>query len=304
MCLPSFSFEGDSMRFRYSVCGILGIMLALILAGCATKERMANSTMRISVSPTGTEMLVSATQQFSAQATNAGNSVSTSVRWSVEGGDTNGTITQTGFYTAPSTINHPLSVTIKAEQDGVTGTAVIRVSTRSDAEKEFSKKRFYLYQDEYPTIYLDSLPNTTEYLLIESNGYLGVWGATVVEDTSYAFEGMKSEKITNSTGNGGFYLQFGYPSVTARDMSLYANGKLHFAVRLAPSAQMWVKLEWTGGSALVAVTGLASDTWEARNMDLTTAQFSGLNLNSLEKVTFVFTTAAATYVDDIYFKKA
>lgn len=333
MCLPSFSSEGDSMRFRYNVWALLGIMLALILAGCATKERMANSTMRIGVSPTGTEMLVSATQQFSAQASNAGNAVSTSVRWSVDGGAANGTITQTGLYTAPSTITHPLTVTIKAEQDGVTGTAVIRVSTRNDAEKEFTKKRFYFYQDEYPTTYLDTKSTTTiQYIKYDTanppDSLGGVMfvpqgsGITLGASTDYAYEGKESLKITG-TGAGWFVIQFG-TLATVRSYSLIQTGSTGpgfwlkdgtFYFRLKPSSQLAsgqlkVKLGWTGGgdTGEIAVDWSSltpTNGWYLIALPFTSCGTLNDHLDTFQSIIFVVPNNATdpTYIDAIYFEK-
>ena len=84
-------------------------------SGTATVYVGAGSPVVVTVSPSAATVLVSQTQQFSAQVTGTNN---TAVTWSVSGigcaGTSCGTVSQNGLYTAPSTQPTPSSVTVTA----------------------------------------------------------------------------------------------------------------------------------------------------------------------------------------------
>jgi hypothetical protein len=72
---------------------------------------LPHASSGVSVSPTTATVQVGKTQQFTA--TVAGNS-NASVTWTVAGGSSNGTITSSGLYTAPTTVPNPSTVTVIA----------------------------------------------------------------------------------------------------------------------------------------------------------------------------------------------
>src|SRR5713226_3719517 len=83
--------------------------VAALLVGCAGTS--SKTTVTISVAPTAVSVAVGNTQQFTATVTGTSN---TAVAWSVAGGASNGTISNTGLYTAPATPPNPPQVTVTA----------------------------------------------------------------------------------------------------------------------------------------------------------------------------------------------
>jgi hypothetical protein len=89
----------------------IGVVLAILLAtsigcgGSGSSSSPTNGTVTISISPTNPVLPVSSLQQFSAAVTNTTN---TAVTWQVNGttggSSTNGTISTSGLYTAPSAV--------------------------------------------------------------------------------------------------------------------------------------------------------------------------------------------------------
>ncbi|MCS6862966.1 MAG: Ig-like domain-containing protein, partial [Abditibacteriales bacterium] len=76
----------------------------------------ATATVRIpevsvSVSPTQTQALAGSTVQLTAKVSNAGRS---GVRWEVDGGSGNGTVSSTGLFTLPSVLVTPATLTVRA----------------------------------------------------------------------------------------------------------------------------------------------------------------------------------------------
>jgi len=81
----------------------------------------------VQILPQAVTLQVLGMQQFSATVSNSANQA---VTWSVVGGSANGTITPSGFYTAPASVPSPAQVTVKAiSQANMTqfGTATITV---------------------------------------------------------------------------------------------------------------------------------------------------------------------------------
>jgi hypothetical protein len=105
------------------------LLCAVILAGC--KSGTAGVVITVSISPTGINVPVGTTQQFTATVANTSNQ---NVTWSVVGGSTNGTISTTGLYTAPATVPTPATVMIMAvsqRQSTATATATLTVTSTS-----------------------------------------------------------------------------------------------------------------------------------------------------------------------------
>jgi hypothetical protein len=94
-----------------------GATVAITATSAADATISASATITITqnvvvqVSPSTASVPVGQTQQFTATVTGTTN---TAVTWSVAGGATNGTITSSGLYTAPSTLPSPPQVTITA----------------------------------------------------------------------------------------------------------------------------------------------------------------------------------------------
>jgi hypothetical protein len=88
----------------------LTCVLLFILGGCGGS---GNSTppvpISVSISPTSATVTAGNNQQFNAIVTGTTN---TSVTWSVVGGTSNGTISTTGLYFAPTTLPSPAQVTV------------------------------------------------------------------------------------------------------------------------------------------------------------------------------------------------
>src|SRR5216684_2477171 len=83
--------------------------VSVLYLGCAGTS--SKTTVTISVAPTAVSVAVGNTQQFTATVTATSN---TAVAWSVAGGASNGTISNTGLYTAPATPPNPPQVTVTA----------------------------------------------------------------------------------------------------------------------------------------------------------------------------------------------
>jgi len=77
--------------------------------GC--KSGTAGKVISVSISPSGVNLVVGTTLQFTATVTDTFNQA---VTWSVVGGSANGTISTAGLYTAPASVPSPSQVTIMA----------------------------------------------------------------------------------------------------------------------------------------------------------------------------------------------
>src|SRR5713226_1587357 len=83
--------------------------VSVLFLGCAGTS--SKTTITISVAPTAVTVAVGNTQQFTTTVTGTPN---TAVTWSVAGGAANGTVSNTGLYTAPATAPNPPQVTVTA----------------------------------------------------------------------------------------------------------------------------------------------------------------------------------------------
>jgi hypothetical protein len=95
----------------------------------SSKSAPATVTVQsgVQILPQAVTLEVLGTQQFSAAVSSSSNQA---VTWSVVGGSTNGTITMSGFYTAPTSVPNPAQVMVKAiSQADMTqfGTATVTV---------------------------------------------------------------------------------------------------------------------------------------------------------------------------------
>jgi hypothetical protein len=85
------------------------VCLGILLAGC--KSGTAGRVISVTVEPTGVNVVVGTTLQFTAKVAETFNQ---RVNWSVVGGGGNGAISSTGLYTAPSVVPNPAQVTVMA----------------------------------------------------------------------------------------------------------------------------------------------------------------------------------------------
>ena len=117
---------------RRSILRALGCSSVLLWSGCA-KSNQTPSVVAVSVAPASASVDVGKTQQFTATVTGTSNGV---VTWSVAGGASGGTITNSGLYTAPATAPNPsqVRVTATAQADpSKSAAATVTVSTASTA---------------------------------------------------------------------------------------------------------------------------------------------------------------------------
>jgi hypothetical protein len=130
---------GRRLPRRYK---IVGLCLALALAGFLVACGGGSSSPPppvVTVTPSTVSTLYpnltgapAQTQKFSASVSN---STSQSVTWAVTGGSANGSVDQTGLYTAPATLPSPSSFTVTATSTAATspGTATVNLQTPTAA---------------------------------------------------------------------------------------------------------------------------------------------------------------------------
>jgi hypothetical protein len=98
--------------FRASSFLLASCFLLLILGGCGGSGSSTPPVqISVSISPTSATVSAGSTQQFTAHVTGTSNAA---VTWRVVGGATNGTISSTGLYLAPTTIPTPAQVAVTA----------------------------------------------------------------------------------------------------------------------------------------------------------------------------------------------
>lgn len=111
---------------------LLGLSAVLFPAGCATTSP-STQVISVMVSPPAVSVPVGQKQTFTANVTGTSNMA---VSWSVVGGATNGSITATGVYTAPSTVPSPPQVVVKATSQAdstKSGSATVTVTSQSSS---------------------------------------------------------------------------------------------------------------------------------------------------------------------------
>jgi hypothetical protein len=96
---------------RRSVLSFLGCLSVFLWSGCAATSNKTTPMISVAVAPLSASVGVGKTQQFTATITGTSN---TAVTWSVGGGAANGSITNSGLYTAPSTVPNPPQVMVTA----------------------------------------------------------------------------------------------------------------------------------------------------------------------------------------------
>jgi len=112
------------MKHAYA---LISLVCVMTFAGC--KSGTAGKVVSVTIEPTGVNIAVSKTLQFTATVTDTSD---TAVNWSVVGGSANGTISSAGLYTAPGTVPTPAQVAIMAISQRDTtksATATVTVTT-------------------------------------------------------------------------------------------------------------------------------------------------------------------------------
>ena len=129
---------GGKLPRRYKIIGLclaMAVTVFLVACGGGSSSPPPPPTVSVTVSPHTVNTLYpnlsgapAQTQQFMAT---VNNSTSQSVTWAVTGGSANGTIDQTGLYTAPTTLPTPTNVTVTATSAAATspGTATVNLLT-------------------------------------------------------------------------------------------------------------------------------------------------------------------------------
>jgi hypothetical protein len=118
------------MRYALTVCALTCIAAGVMGCGASTKA----PAITVTIAPTSADVSVNKTQQFTATVSGTTN---TAVTWSVAGGATNGSISPTGLYSAPTTVPSPAQVTIMAASQAsasqsASGSAVVTVTAGSN----------------------------------------------------------------------------------------------------------------------------------------------------------------------------
>lgn len=97
---------------------IFGILFWVLASACGNSSTPFVATPGVIVLPTVVTLGPGQSQQFQATVLNT----STSVIWSVDGGDVNGTIDQEGNYTAPASISENTTAIVRAKLANNTST--------------------------------------------------------------------------------------------------------------------------------------------------------------------------------------
>jgi len=133
---------GRRLPRSYKVAALcLALALAGLLVACGGGSSSPPPPITVTVSPSSVSTLYPdltgapaqfTQQQFTATVTNT---TSQTVTWAVTGGSANGSIDQTGLYTAPATLPSPAAVTITATSSAATspGTATVNLQTPTPA---------------------------------------------------------------------------------------------------------------------------------------------------------------------------
>jgi hypothetical protein len=280
-----------------------------ILSACSNKDRLANSTLLISVLPSGTPVVVDHTQQFTANMKNAkGEIITGKVKWAVASGV--GTINESGIYTAPSSVSVPQDVEVTATYSGVIGTSKFRVLSSAN---EVSSSRYYFFADEYPSsVYNNKMivnpspvtGNKNEGT-IENQGWVN---ANLIESKDVVYEGFNAIKVVNYGADTGGGVTFRFIN-TSNNLSMYAGGKLCFAIKTFYDINIqcsWlpvIAVPSLSLSSYYPLSTFADGNWHFVTIPL--SDFTGMDLSKFTQLTFYVPGANDHYfyIDYIYFEK-
>src|SRR6267154_2817470 len=105
--------------------------VSVVLWGCASSSHTPPTTIAVSIALATVTVAVGKTQPFTASITGTSNTAAT---WSVAGGASNGTITSTGLYTAPTAVPNPAQITVTATSQAdstKSASATVTITTAS-----------------------------------------------------------------------------------------------------------------------------------------------------------------------------
>jgi len=118
---------------RRSGLSILCYLSVFLWSGCAaSSNKIPPPAVSVAVAPPTASVGVGKTQQFTATVTGTSN---TAVTWNVIGGSSNGTVTNSGLYTAPAPMPNPpqVSVTATSQADATKSASAIATVTTTTA---------------------------------------------------------------------------------------------------------------------------------------------------------------------------
>src|SRR5882672_5771795 len=118
------------MFMRRTLCLALSCV-SVFLWGCASSSSHTPTTIAVSIAPATVTVAVGKTLPFTASITGSSNTAAT---WSVAGGASNGTITSTGLYMAPTAVPNPAQVTVTATSQAdstKSASATVTITTAS-----------------------------------------------------------------------------------------------------------------------------------------------------------------------------
>src|SRR6267154_1454249 len=118
------------MFMRRASCLALSCV-SVFLWGCGSSSHTPPPTVAVSITPATVTVAVGKTQPFTASITGSSNTAAT---WSVAGGASNGTITSTGLYMAPTAVPTPAQITVTATSQAdstKSASATVTITTAS-----------------------------------------------------------------------------------------------------------------------------------------------------------------------------
>lgn len=118
---------------RRSVLSAICCLSVCLWSGCAaSSNKIPPTAVSVAVAPPAASVGVGKAQQFTATVTGTSN---TAVTWNVIGGSSNGTVTNSGLYTAPATVPNPpqVSVTATSQADATKSASAIATVTTTTA---------------------------------------------------------------------------------------------------------------------------------------------------------------------------
>ena len=265
-----------------ALCVGIAVLMAI---GCTTKrDRLADSTLVVSVEPSFVSLSTGTPQRFAVLARSAGAAdVTITPTWSLSAA-------ALGTIAVPETGASVLFVSgaasgsgkIYADYHGVRGEATIQVVPPVTGGSGGGGTIYGIYSETYTEPTYMAIRFDTANPPDTHGGYIGAWGSGVLATATGLGEysdGVKSIKCSIGGTIGGWWMQFGYDGATntavATDMSTYAGGKLKFDVR--STKDISIKVEWSGGSAEKTLSSLGvalDDNWHSVEIPL--SSFSGI----------------------------
>jgi hypothetical protein len=250
-----------------------------------------------------------------------GKVIDASPQWSVS--DSGSTISTTGLYMAPSSIDQSRKITITASYDGVSNSVVYQLVKEIPTETERSN-RYYMYADMYADIQqfipgdFNNLNSNMYNPGNDNGGYIGIFpnsstnGFSFKSDTSVLYEGSESLKLAyddsvyGGNANTGIFFVFGFdgtstPPVVYKNLNGFT--KLKFCIySLDPSPSTFsVKLKSKLSSEISQSIALSGSGWQMITINIPLS----INMAEFQKLVFCSDSSMTNtvYLDNIYFEK-